>query len=375
MTPRTADPMGGREPGFAIASARTGSYLSSVSTQDRRTSVIVVLTVRPWHSDFRLPLARELARLGREVYYVFLKRRPETFRISPDGETLDPVATGWPGLWALATRLRRARPLVLNSTNLAFPLVSLGLGFLFGGTRCLDLHDDLRYGKVGLGYAKADLAQRLLVASSDLTVHAAPTLAELFPRSHHLGNASEVEPGSRGMADPGRVLVLASLDARIDLGLLDAVAAASPTRLFEIHGRVMGEDPATRAALDGLTARRPNVRHHGAYRAVDLTTVLAPYSVTFAPYLVGSRLTRYLDPLRYYHCLRAGLELVTTDIPAARDLAAHLHIASTAADVVAALDRLASTPSGRRNAAPPAGQFGWAERAKDFLTIVDEHSV
>ncbi len=307
---------------------------------------------------------------------MFLKRRPEAFRISPDGETLEPVTTGWSGLWTLARRLRRARPLVLNSTNLAFPFLSLCLGVRLGGIRCFDLHDDLRYGNVGLAFAKADLAQRLLVASSNLTVHAAPTLAELFPRSRHLGNASEVEPGTRAIIDPGRVLVMASLDARIDLDLLDAVAAASPARLFEIHGRVMsGDDAATRAALEGLTSRRPNVRYHGAYRASDLTTLLAPYSVTFAPYVVGSPLTRYLDPLRYYHCLRAGLELITTDIPAARDLAAHLHIASTPADVVAALDRLATVPSARRNAVPPQGQFGWAERAKDFLAILDEHSV
>lgn len=343
------------------------------STQDRRTSVIVVLTVRPWHSDFRLPIARELARLGREVYYVFLKRRPEAFRISPDGEALEPAATGWPGLWALSRRLRPARPLVLNSTNLAFPLVSLALSLRFGGTRCFDLHDDLRYGKAGLALARADLAQRLLAASSHLSVHAAPTLAELFPRSRHLGNASEVEPGTRATIDTGRVLVLASLDARIDLHLLDAVAAASPARLFDIHGRVSGDDPGTRTALDALTARRPNVRHHGPYRAIDLTALLAPYSVTLAPYITGSPITRYIDPLRYYHCLRAGLELVTTDIPAARRLAAHLHVASTAAEVVAALDRLATDPATRRNATPPSGRFGWAERAGDFLAIIDAH--
>jgi glycosyltransferase involved in cell wall biosynthesis len=332
----------------------------------------VVLTCRVAHSDFRLPIARELARLGHRVFYVFLKRRPDAYLLSADGTVLEPVCSGLRALWTLCGRLRRdgGRLTVLNSTNLAFPVFSRLLRIRLGGTWCLDLHDDLLYGTAGLSRRRAEIAQAILLQGSDLQVHSAPSLAELFPGSHHLGNASDVEPSVRTGFDAGRVLILASLDRRMDFDLLDAVAERAPDTIFDIHGQVAGGDPEVRARLDRLTGRRANVRYHGPYRAADLTALLARYDVTLAPYVTESRLTRYLDPLRYYHCLRSGMELVTTPIPAAADLDPLLHVARTPDEIAAILLRLGRDPAARRNAGPPPERLGWAGRARRFLDIV-----
>ena len=54
---------------------------------------------------------------------------------------------------------------------------------------------------------------------------------------------------------------------------------------------------------------------------LSLPELLARTPVMFAPYKMGSKLTRYIDPLRYYHCLNSGMEVVSTDIPQAHMLA------------------------------------------------------
>ncbi len=68
----------------------------------------------------------------------------------------------------------------------------------------MDMHDDLRYHNTGIKRLREGAIVRLLDACSHVTVNAAPTLAELFPRSLHLGNASHLRPIARGDDANGR---------------------------------------------------------------------------------------------------------------------------------------------------------------------------
>ena len=331
---------------------------------------VLLLTVRPPEFDFRLPIVRELAGLGHPVHSIVLTRRPDVFRLGPDGEALTHLGSGFAAVAKLARGIRDPRLLVLNSTNLAFPVISLALNVASGGIACLDLHDDLLYETRGFRRLKDKLALRLLLAGSDMAVHAAPTLAEQVPWSHHLGNASEVEAVERPSISTSPVLILASLDGRFDFDLLAAAASLRPETDFDIHGRIFPGQTAVNRRLDAILTAHPNVRYRGAYRAVELNDLLARYSTTFAPYVAQSPLTRFIDPLRFYHCLRSGMEVITTSIPAARALSRHLHIVASAAEFATALDRLAMVPDARSNVGT-AGQFGWNEKARTLMGLVD----
>jgi hypothetical protein len=364
------DPVVPASPTTPPGAARSGEPAATPAGTPAPWTVIV-LTVRDPRTDFRLPLARELAALGHEVLYVFLKRRPVVTRLSPAPST--PRTTGIP---ALVGELRRAagageRVLVLNSTNLVMPGLTAALRLAVPGLWCLDLHDDLLYDFSGWRRLRGRIALGVLERCADIAVHAAPTLRELFPASRHLGNASDLRPVARGGFDASRVLVLASVDARFDFDFMARAAALAPEVAFDIHGGVSRGDPLIAGRLRSL-ASAPNVHHHGPYDNAALPGLLAAYAVTLAPYVVGSRLTRYIDPLRYYHCLNAGMEVITTGIPAAEALARHLHVVASPEDAVATLARLGADPAARRNDGSTASTHTWAAKARRLIQIAAE---
>ncbi|KAB0678872.1 glycosyltransferase family 1 protein [Aureimonas leprariae] len=331
---------------------------------------VLLLTCREPKSDFRLPLAEELQKLGHDVTYVFLKRRPTVVRMAkPECARTFSL----PAFLDYARREFRGRErlLVFNSTNLAFPGISRALRLLCGGLWCLDMHDDLLYDREGLSRCKGKLALKLLVGGSDLIVHAAPTLKELFPTSQPLGNASPVRRIDRPQPDWGRVLILASLDARFDFPFVSATAAANLELAFDIYGRVSQDDTAVAAALTRLTKERSNVAYRGPYVNEDLPDILGAYPATLAPYVVGSRLTHTIDPLRYYHCLNSGMEVLSTPIPKALDFGEAIHIVRTPAEVGPAVRRLASDASARRNIPERWRAETWDIKAARLIEIVE----
>ncbi|KQT61783.1 hypothetical protein ASG54_23185 [Aureimonas sp. Leaf460] len=301
--------------------------------------------------------------------YVFLKRRPVVCEMSSPDQA---KSFSLPGFLAHARKaFRGKRPLlVLNSTNLVFPVLSRVLRATIGGLWCFDMHDDLLYNRTGLRRRRMELGQRLLLGGADLVVHAAPSLKELFPRSLHLGNASNQTPIKRAEPNFCKVLILASLDRRIDFDILSRAAELNPDLTFEIFGQISENDPAVAADLADLQRSRPNVLYRGAYVNRDLPSILGAFRVTFAPYATGSQLTRYIDPLRFYHCLNSGLEVVSTDIPKARDLSASLHLVGSAEEVGPLVRRLRDDPAARRNAKPDASADNWRARAVRLMEIV-----
>jgi len=278
---------------------------------------IIMLTCRPKDSDFRYDLARELSALGHHVTYIYLKRRPDI----TDMATGTQASRSIPQLLRLFAGLRgrKPRPIVFQSTNLVLPMVIVALRRLSGARWVFDMHDDLLYAKTGMARRRARFAQSVMVAQSDVIVHAAATLQRLFPRSRHIGNGSSLQSLPKTTSDDRKVLILASLDERIDLSLMKAAIRACPARQFHVHGRIATRDPILKAELEELMEGEPNVTYHGPYTDRDLPTLLADYLVTFAPYKTGSILTEFIDPLRFQHCLASAVGIVSTPIPAAVD--------------------------------------------------------
>lgn len=329
---------------------------------------ILLITCRDPATDFRLPLAQELQALGHQVAYAFLKHKPVVTELAAPSESL---TLSLPGFFHFmkSEAEKCSRILIFNSTNLVFPLISRILRKICGGLWCFDMHDDLLYGRSGFARTRAALAQHLLLGGSDFVVHAAPTLKELFPTSHHLGNASSITIIPRVSVDYERILILASLDARFDFDFLSAAAAANPGLRFHIHGLISQNDRAIAQRIETAIRHHANLIYHGPYVNEDLPKILVEYSVTLAPYVTQSSLTRYIDPLRYYHCLNSGMEVISTDIPKARDFEDVLHLVHAPNEIGPLVARFGNEAAARRNRGSTALIHNWRNRAIALLDL------
>jgi hypothetical protein len=322
-----------------------------------------VLTCRDPRTDFRAPLVDAL-KAQYETWYIWLRRRPVVS--GPDG-TEEMSITRFLRFMARFRRDGRV-PVYFNSTNTYFPSLTVLLRMIAPpGIWILDMHDDLRYHNTGLKRSREEQIIRLLRACSDVTVHAAPTLRELFPDSLHLGNASNITKLTRTAPAKNAVLVIASFDERFDFDFLLELARLRPDLSFHLHGWTRRNDEETQRQIESLPKRRSNIIYHGPYTMDDLPAILEHYQVTVAPYKTGSLLTRYIDPLRFYHCLNAGLEVISTDIPQARHMQAHIHIAS---DPASCSEMLTQILDGRLAKQPGFEPITWHQSVDRLVEIV-----
>jgi hypothetical protein len=325
-----------------------------------------VFTCRDPRSDFRLHLVNALRR-QHETWYIWMKRRPLVAGPRPEDQ---PLEMSLPRFLLFIGRFPRDGKVnvYFNSTNTYFPTLSLLLRLISrAGLWCLDMHDDLRYHNVGLTRRREEAIIRFLQAWSHVVVHAAPTLAELFPGSHHLGNASHLHPLAQDAAADDSVLILASFDERFDFAFVARLAAQCPAMQFHLHGWTRPGDHLTAERLKQLHEGHANIHYHGPYVTADLPGILSRYRVSLAPYHANSLMTRYIDPLRYYHCLNAGLELVSTAIPQAGYLRRWIHVVP---DVSACAETLAAIRAGRLAKQPGYIPITWEQRAERLMDIL-----
>ncbi|HEY0183384.1 MAG TPA: hypothetical protein VGC09_11305 [Rhodopila sp.] len=325
-----------------------------------------IFTCRDPETDFRRPLVDAL-RHHYETWYIWLRRRP---LVSGPTANSPAVEMSLPALLRLVRRVARDDRVnvYFNSTNTYFPGLSVALRLVAPkGVWCLDMHDDLRYHNTGLKRWREGLIISLLRWMSHVTVHAAPSLQELFPDSHHLGNASNILPLAETHGQDKGVLIIASFDERFDFDFLSGLALKCPAIQFHLHGWVRPDDTPTMVQITAIVARHPNLHYHGPYKMADLPAILRGYRVSVAPYRTDTELTRYIDPLRFYHCLNAGLEVVSTDIPQARHMRDWVHVVS---DVSACADALTAIRSGELAKQPAYTPITWEQRADRLVEIL-----
>jgi hypothetical protein len=326
-----------------------------------------VFTSRDPQSDFRRPLVDAL-RQYHGVYYIWMRRRPVVTgpdHASPASEM------SLPALLKFLARLPNHGEInvYFNSTDVCFPgLMVFIRAIARRGIWCLDMHDDLRYYYRGLRRIQKNLAIAVSRESSHVVVHAAPTLLELFPESYLLGNASHILPLSHDNVDPADVLILTSFDERFDFDFMARLATLSAQTRFHIHGWTQNSDPGTLKRVSRLTCEHANVLYHGPYTTDDLPAILRSYWVTVAPYRTNSPRTRYIDPLRFYHCLNAGLEIISTDIPQARSIEPWIHIARDAEDCAETLKRIQAGVIFRQSSFVP---ITWNQRVLRLMDIIN----
>ncbi|WP_254606672.1 UDP-galactopyranose mutase [Sphingomonas bacterium] len=129
------------------------------------------------------------------------------------------------------------------------------------------------------------------------------------------------------------------IDERIDLALLDAVAAARPDWSLVMIGPVAKIDPAA-------LPRRANLHWLGARSYAELPACLAGWDVALMPFAINAA-TRFISPTKTPEYLAGGLPVVSTPVvDVARQYGAldAVGIAGDAAGFVAACERALALP-------------------------------
>ncbi len=178
-----------------------------------------------------------------------------------------------------------------------------------------------------------------------------------FPSAVDVGHfaaarGTVAEPADQaGIAGP-KLGFYGVIDERIDLALIDAVAAARPDWQIVMIGPVAKIDPAA-------LPRRANIHWLGARRYEALPAYLAGWSVALMPFAINAA-TRFISPTKTPEYLAAGRPVVSTpivDVMRHYGAIAGVRIAADAAAFVAGCEAAL--------ALPPAG--AWRDEADRLL--------
>lgn len=135
-------------------------------------------------------------------------------------------------------------------------------------------------------------------------VHAFPSAVEVAHFAQARTGAVELED-QRDIAGP-KLGFFGVIDERIDLALLDAVAAARPDWSFVMIGPVVKIDPEH-------LPRRPNIHWLGARHYNELPAYLSGWNVALMPFAINAS-TRFISPTKTPEYLAGGLPVVSTPI-------------------------------------------------------------
>jgi hypothetical protein len=327
-----------------------------------------VFSVRAYELDFRQFLIEALRRAGHEVCHVHIGR---TTRLRGGSRGAQEFA-GASGFLRLLRLLRRsansagmsaADPVFVDSTGPYTPLRSLLLRAALGrGVWCYDIFDNMSYDYRGWMRLRTRLAIGLLSRLSPLQLTLSRETLRLFPGAVHLDNAAHTGRIERKNPNDRDLVLLSSIDERLDVDFVRRLATLAPDRRLFLYGRA-----ASAARLEALCRDRPNIVYRGEFRYDDIDAILAPFAVALAPYAIN-KLTEFINPDKYYFFLNSGMEVISTDIAQARHMGDRIHIAHAPADVPAIMERLRADPALRKNAVGPV--IGWDQRADELVDII-----
>ncbi|NMM16938.1 MAG: glycosyltransferase family 1 protein [Cellulomonas sp.] len=243
--------------------------------------------------------------------------------------------------------------------------------------------DDWVAGGSLMGISPSWLARREddQLRRADLVVAVSTTLADRWSsRSRHvsvIANGCDAEAFASSDDVPAAAEVhlpqpiagfLGHMSARIDLTMLDAVAATGLSLLL-VGSRQLTFNLAHMEAL----LARDNVQWVGPRPFESLPTYMRHVTVGLTPY-VDSAFNRSSFPLKTLEYLAAGRPAVVSDLPSARSLPAELVAlcADAPAFAAAAVEAAAAAPDPElvRRRKTFAAEHSWAARADDFARLI-----
>lgn len=234
---------------------------------------------------------------------------------------------------------------------------------------------------MGMSAARLQHEEQRQLPKADVLICVSQPLADRWTAPervvHVLPNGCNADAfaatGVRAVADDIRIPYPAAgfvghISERIDISLLEAVAEAGVSLLL------VGPAALT-SSLAGFEAlvTRPNVQWVGPQPFPELPRYLAAMSVGLTPYAL-SAFNQSSYPLKTIEYLAAGLEVISSDLPAARSLPAGLvHLASSADDFARlATELVGQQPSPEARAARQDFARGqsWDARAGQLLMLL-----
>ena len=326
---------------------------------------------RLFENDFRRPLIKSLVAKGHEVWHVRIGR--QNVLTGPDEERTE--FNGIFGFVGLIKRIRTSskisgsRLVFVDTTGAFIPIRSLLLRTALRGLWCFDIFDNLLYDLRGLYRLKRWIEISLLAWLSPIKIVLSSETLRLFPGAYHLENAAHIRRVSRIESGFSGLVSLFTFDRRFDFRLVKEVAALAPELKIYLYGRLANKDKIIKLQLEELCASSPNVIYRGEYRFDDVEAILAPFGIAFAPYATSNSLTEFINPDKYYLYLNRGMEVISTDIPQARRMVDHIHIARSAGEVIEMAARVRSDPAYRKNK-DLSRDFSWEKRADDLIRIL-----
>ena len=170
------------------------------------------------------------------------------------------------------------------------------------------------------------------------SVHAFPSSID----AAHFGRARRAdrkEPADQAAIPGPRLGFFGVIDERLNLDLVEAVAALRPDWNLMMIGPVAKIDPSS-------LPQRPNIHWLGSKSYDELPGYLGGWDAGFMPFALNEA-TRFISPTKTPEFLAAGVPVVSTSItdvinPYGRK--GLVEIADSASDVVAAIDRVMARP-------------------------------
>ncbi|MDQ2653373.1 MAG: glycosyltransferase [Chloroflexota bacterium] len=227
--------------------------------------------------------------------------------------------------------------------------------------------------------------EQALMAEADLVFTGGPSLYEArkdhhpavhcFPsgvETEHFAQAANGIPRPRDLASRPRPVLgyYGVIDERLDLGLIDAVAASHPEWTIAMIG------PVAKISQADLP-QRPNIVYYGAQTYASLPAFLACFDVALLPF-ARNKATRFISPTKTLEYLAAGKPVVSTPIADVIDLYGDVvRFGATPEGFAAAIDALlhedhtARTRRESRSRSIAAG-YDWDSIAARMLGLMQE---
>src|SRR4051794_18553437 len=193
-----------------------------------------------------------------------------------------------------------------------------------------------------------------------------------FPSSVDLAHFAQArrrcaDPADQAVIPRPRIGYAGVIDERIDVELIDGVAAALPRVSIVLVGPIAKIDPATIPA-------RPNIHQLGLKRYEDLPDYLSGWDVGWMPFARNDA-TRYISPTKTPEYLAAGLPVVSTSIHDVVHPYGESELVAIADDVAASVDAVQAAIDGTRPSPAAVDAFlartSWDRTWAAMADIVD----
>ena len=214
--------------------------------------------------------------------------------------------------------------------------------------------------------SSSTLAERMRELSGN--VLEAPNVAdtELFSTALESG---PIDAALAALPEPRLIFIGAITATKLDLDLLADLARIRPEWSIALVGAVGLGDPTTDI---GPLAALPNVHVLGPRLQSELPAVLRGATVGLIPYL-ENQLTASIFPMKVYEYLAAGLPVVSTPLPALRDVDGIVR-ADSAGEMAARIEAALSedNPDLRMQRSRAAAGHSWEARLDQLTAAVQE---